>query len=315
MTAPLFILSLSILAQTMEPNISKFERFDGYSLGHIFVYRDQNLSHDIRVQIDGAVERMRGSRIPLFEAMNSVDLLFDETWALGSGYWNSNLVSTNARPAILLRQSDLYADKFAGAFVHELTHHLHHLHRPKEVSWMREGLALVMEKVINDKFHPSIRIAYEIPESSLVADLDPRDHHALKSEKERQSQYGHLSLFFYYAYRLCGEDSLLSMLLTHPSKQTGVEFFNESLSAMASPEPVCRDFPTLFKAFQRARLAPTYSRDSNFVVIHRMNAMVREIPTTLPPYAAGLYKPQERNKCVENDVMIDQERCLQLRLE
>lgn len=192
---------------------------------------------------------------------------------------------------------------------------------------MKEGIALLAEYWITGHLNPAMEMGFRHPETSLVNSLDPC-HGDSRTEAERLAQYGHLLQFFYYLHRLCGGAELFKELaFSVETGVFGVEFLRQALAqgfgqSRPGVHPVCRDFTTVFTAFQKARFAPDLSEPHTYVLGYRHRGAIRSERRDLPPYSAGAYRSpregSERNsvKCREGDLeLAGGAVCLQVRFE
>lgn len=254
-------------------------------------------SHSLlRVLIPGLKEAQAH---PLFRARlpSSWGVLVDPAWTKTSGFWSDSLVTPSGDPAILLNPEAALDPRLGQSLlVHELTHLVHHRYRPYEENWVREGVALLAETVVTGYFYPGLSAGFEEPETSLIASTDPTRRESAYSA-EQSNQYGHLIQFFYYLYRVCGQKPLLDTLLTHGSPETGIAFIDQALNVAAdasenvASEPACRNFDSVFRAFQIARFVGDASEPTGYVVAGSgQQAKVRDkAPAKLLPYSAAAY--------------------------
>ncbi len=252
-------------------------------------------------------------------------ILIDGNWKGSSGFSSPELVAPDGSPAILIRPEAAVDPSSFYLVVHELTHQIHYKTRPHEEAWLREGVALLAEYVLTGKLNPIIREGFRNPESSLTAALDPS-----KSDYFG-SQHGHLIQYFYYLYRLCGQNAFFSKLLTSPSSSTGIAFLDETLRGLSSSseiDPICSDFNTSFRAFEIARFSQAPYPKNAYVIMTSDRASVRRMPRDLPPYSAMAYFPSQivhsdrigqfgkvGSGCIrDSDVRIE-DRCVRIRME
>ncbi len=256
-------------------------------------------------------------------------VLFDSSWTGAAGYWSPDLRAPDDSPAVLLKPQSAVLDPLGGfsLLVHEAIHLGHARARPWEAHWVREGVALLGEYLVTRNFNPVMALGFQVPETSLVAAVDPSvsDHEV---GGLRGPQYGHVLQYFFYLYRVCGGDRFYKaafegMASVSPSLQGG-EFLDSVLkklvgeAGVATDPDVCRDFRTSFVAFERARLKQDRLRPSAHVIASGFVAPVRPAPPArgeLPPWSATQYRlSQSGGKCEAGDESW-KDRCLRIRME
>lgn len=235
-------------------------------------------------------------------------ILIDGEWTKTAGLYSTDLKSPDGAQAILLTPNALMdGTNASNLVVHELTHLFHFNLRPNEESWVREGVALLAEYVVTGRMTSAIEEAFAEPESSLTAPLDLRT--------KRISQYGHLFLYFYYIYKLCGRNELLNELVESKSEKAGAAFIDETLRKTQSAEPVCQGFRESFSAFQIARFKSEPTKKSGFVLATSMKPAVRDEPTELLPFAAQAYRLKPGKTCAQAETAWGTGRCIRVRFE
>jgi hypothetical protein len=249
-------------------------------------------------------------------------VLIDPDWSRSGGLWSDTLQTPQGDPAVLFNPDTLASSRFGySSVVHELTHLVHHRYRPREENWVREGVALLAEYVVTQHFYVALRSGFTEPESSLVASTDPTNQDSVYGD-ERGNQYGHLTQFFYYIYRVCGGDGLFDTLLTDSSDKTGIDFVDYALAktrasdADVAAEPACAGFEPLFRAFETARFVADSSSASGYVLSGAgYSAAVRDKRREIPPYSATAYKLASGKKCAKGDRAWGRDRCIRIKLD
>ncbi len=184
---------------------------------------------------------------------------------------------------------------------HEITHLIHNYYRPHEKLWVQEGIALLSEYLITQKLNAVIDQGIQKPEVSLTKIHSPHQWTEDLKARESLSQYGQLFQYFYYVYRICGEDELFHNLLTSSSQKQGLDFIEETLKEQKNKKNVlriktCSSFKESFKAFQLARFFPNVLDPWGYVVIESPKAHPRKKPLqNLPPYSAQVYLNKNKN--------------------
>lgn len=246
-------------------------------------------------------------------------ILIDDSWTGASGYWSPSLKSPDGDAAVLFKSKAVLSDNQGWSIlVHELTHLVHHAHRPHEKNWVREGIALMAEFFVTGVYNPVLASGFSEPETSLVGEVDP----SLTEDDPKNSRvalYGHILQYFIYLNRLCGGSALYQELFFSKSKASGVEFIDETLRKMAklskSSNVVCGNFESSFRAFERARFEQNMLFENQYVLRSGFQASVRDEPLSLPPFSAMAYLMDKSNICHKNDQLIKRGVCLKLRLE
>jgi hypothetical protein len=248
-------------------------------------------------------------------------LIFDPSWKKSAGYWANDLSDEHGRPAILVGPGALKSDIEAKrATLHELVHLMHNRFRPNEELWVREGIALFMEYRILRYSNPVETEAFVNPETTLIAQLNP--HLAdYPDVHRRNSEYGNLSLYFYYLYKECGGDELLNQLLLSPQGDSakpvvGIPFINQVLgSRPSSGKERCSSFSQSFVAFQTAKFWNDPTQSELHVRPNTLEPTVRSRRAELPPYSGGAYTIKPPNEaCATGDIPWGTDRCIAIRL-
>ena len=188
-------------------------------------------------------------------------------------------------------------------------------------SWIREGIAMLAEWIVTGEYgtaqiNPSFNQAFKIPETSLIAPLDP-NHEDFKNVQMRTAQYGHILQYFLYVYRLCGKTSLLEKLMSSSSSKTGVELMDEVLKSMNAPSIACQSFHDSFVHFSLARFKQDLGEE-DYVYRTGAESVIREKPVDLPPYSSEAYRlnsdPHQKQKtCLSGEFKWGSSICIRIR--
>ncbi len=127
--------------------------------------------------------QLEGESSLLFEKDQRFSILIDPEWHLSAGYWSNLLQAPDGSPAILLTpQSFAQGDApLLMLLTHELTHLVHFQFRPKEESWVREGLAMLAEYAVSGLVDPAWTEALYHPETTMIADFNTGTRPAKRS--------------------------------------------------------------------------------------------------------------------------------------
>lgn len=302
------ILCLVFLGQTLclseEPNVNVYFN-DGTDENPSLV---QSLKEDLSVILNSPLFK---NRLPL-----RWGILIDQHWDKSEGYFSPDLVTQEGHPAILLEKNAiLNPQNRKRLLVHEMAHLLHHQFRPAEENWVKEGLSLLLEYVVNGAFNRSILNAFSNPETSLTQDLDMD-----LATEAKLSQYGELTLYFYYMWRLCGKNDLLHELLTSSSELKGIEFIDYILKTFSGNEAVrtdavCSSFEKSFVSFQIAKFFPNPAPPSRYILIGNFSARILDAPVTLKPFSAQAFRISEQHPtCVDGTTQFRKDTCFQVKL-
>jgi hypothetical protein len=281
----------------------------------------------------------------------------DTTWSLSEGFWSPTLTSPDSKkitnfdqthnvnqvPAIILNPVSLFENHSATSLlIHEMAHLAHYQYRPHEESWVREGVALLAEHVLNQYvqaqamkskaqkkqitfrpvyFNSVYQDGFITPETSLIQVTDLKNLSA-ESQSLRRGQYGHLLQYFHYLYRLCGGEDFFKDLVKSSSQLKGIEFLDfllknlfEKKSSLKSAHPICSSFKDSFKAFEIARFKQDFSEPSRFLYPTSWTATIRSTPQELPSYSAMAYDLKEGESCPSRDIEWGSSRCIRIRFE
>ena len=224
----------------------------------------------------------------------SLSFYFMESRHFG-GFYNPDIRDPSGRSVIFFSKSEfLYANSAnrKTMIAHELSHFVQHQVRPHEELWLEEGTALLAGHLASGFFNSAFFHAFDNPEVSLTEIL-PVEAWNPDNKNQLLSQYGQLYQYFYYLYRLCGEERFLKELLTSSFKAKGVAFLDEILPKTGKGVEVCQGFEVSFKAFQRARFFPQVLPDSAYLFEGYEKARYLKQPLKLPPYSAQVYPSNE----------------------
>lgn len=272
----------------------------------------QSLKEEVRMILSSPLFQ---SRLPL-----RWGILIDQHWDKSEGYFSPDLVTKEGDPAILLQHNAiLNPQNRKRLLVHEMAHLLHHQFRPDEENWVKEGLALLLEYVVNGAFNRSILNAFSNPETSLTQDLDMD-----LATEEKLSQYGELTLYFYYIWRLCGKNDLLHELLTSSSELKGIEFIDYILryilktfseNEAVRTDAICSSFEKSFVSFQIAKFFPNPTPPSRYILIGNFSARISDAPVELKPFSAQAFRLSEQHPtCANGTTQFRKDTCFQIRL-
>jgi hypothetical protein len=285
----------------------------------------------ITSQLMDQVRELEGHWLFEGELPEKFSVLLDGTFTRAAAYWDDTLTAPDGSPAILLTPAAaLDISRSDNLLTHEITHHLHHRYRKWEKFWVREGLALLAEKIVTSHFHPSLEEGFLAPESSLTEDMNPRTTQEpdksipeYQMNSKRGRTYGHLLQYFYFIYRLCGKDQLFSTLLKSQAPTSGVDFVDGTLKLMRATSPkiagevACSGFKESFLQFQKARFSQSPIRPNTWVTANDMKATVRKEPMVLTqPYSATAYEVAPPTGCArKEDILLNPMLCLRVRME
>lgn len=247
---------------------------------------------------------------------NVVGVLVDAKWKKTSGYWSSTLVTPTGAPAILINaQTYVNPAERLRLLAHELTHLVHFATNPKEESWVREGLAMLVEFRVTGKLNPVLLAAKTLPETSLMASQDPAAPDFIGLH-ENTAQYGHVLEYFYYLYRLCGGERVVDALFA-ARETAGVLTIDMVLASVSAPETACANFDSSFTAFSKARFLQSTAKPSSYVWLTGLRATVREsaaeLPRPFPRYSSAAYRLGEKEKaCEKGDEPWGERRCIRV---
>lgn len=257
----------------------------------------------------------------------SFGIILDDSWNTSEGYFSDELKTSTGAPAILLQPQALEQEGGqSNLVIHELTHLVHHQTRPREANWVKEGLALLVEQVVNGYYNRSLINGFELPETSLV-DGFTMQHRTSSPQEQTLAQYGHALQYFSYIYKNCGGHELLRYLLKSPSPATGTTFVGEALSHVAAQaalrsEPFpsfCKNFENSFYAFQKARFFPKVYPSSSWVISYTLRAKIRDqrFQSALLPYTARAYwLGKTQSDCAGEVITFNAEpACFEIRLK
>ena len=125
---------------------------------------------------------------------------------------------------------------------HEFFHFIHHLYRPQEKAWLKEGMATLFEYYLTNHAHwKSLKAFSEDSHRPLVVDYDPLHPNLI--------DYGQSFLFLYYLQEKCGGVSVLWSLTQSTEESTGVEIIDN----LMKKHPTCQGFYPIHRDFLIAR--------------------------------------------------------------
>ncbi len=133
---------------------------------------------------------------------------------------------------------------------HEFFHMVHFLLHRGEPSWLREGLAQVFEWSALSG-NPSIQVNAANVKAGLTQ-LSTRLDSEFDLQKINSAQYGHVFLFFYYAYQNCGGESLFWKITRSTSGAFGWRTLEHAM--IDNPKSECKNLQTLITDFEIARV-------------------------------------------------------------
>jgi hypothetical protein len=170
---------------------------------------------------------------------------------------------------IELNASILKSSNYLRLITHELFHAIHFVLNPREVAWVREGLAQYFEYKIHGSINDrNLLSALRSSTTPLVSDYDINQYDP--------EQYGHNFLYFFYLVRNCSsqQDDFFWDLVTEKSdpnhlSDSGIDFV---LKKQNSSKSMCTSFLESASKFELARVINQYSgvqqsRDT-FIISH-----------------------------------------------
>jgi hypothetical protein len=304
-------LLLSVMGATAEPlpsvAISNRSLFSMGVFAGIHVWSDQKIEGIASDNLRWILSRSLSEISKTFPLKNLLEkepwgLILDSKWQHSSALWSENLRDPDGHPAVLMRPEALRVEwQTSRLLLHEYFHAWHFQNRPREESWIREGLAMLAEYRFSHFRHSLEEKGLEYPEISLTLPVQ----NAMADESFRQSQYGQLALFFTYLYERCGKESIFQAMTQSTSSQTGVKFLRELFAQ--KPLKGCESFDGLFTQF-------SIDRFEGRVLPGNQHSPVREERLALEPFSASAYR--KSRDCEEGETeSASRNFCIQIRLD
>ncbi len=146
------------------------------------------------------------------------------------------------RSKILFNISSLLQNDGKSLFFHEFFHFIHHLYRPHEEAWLKEGMARLFEYYLTNRVHwKSIQAFSKSHSRPLVVSYDPFNINL--------TDYGQSFLFLYYLQEKCGKAPLFWKLTQSMKNQTGAELVH----ILIKKYRICQGFHQIYRDFMIAR--------------------------------------------------------------
>jgi hypothetical protein len=259
------MLSLGASAATWESGGIRFGVPENFG-------RIDNKTKDTATQIAAHIKRLRTEHFNdftdivsiTFEATRDSDALF-----YPAGLYEGSVDGIPVEHAVISLNPRLINDTRIWRLVgHEFFHAVHHKNSPRELSWVREGLAQKFEYDVYGAINPTnVRAAISGSRRALEEDFD-----TFSVSAER---YGNTFLFFQHWESRCGTENIWEHFLNLKEDMIGSEAIDTLLQEARSTQSACVDAKSLMTDFVWEKL-----------INQRHSTSPRALWPELPPMAA-----------------------------
>ncbi len=212
------------------------------------------------------------------------------------GYTSPDLIDEDNNPTMLFNPKSLANSQGHKIITHEFVHLIHNMHRPNEDWWIKEGVAMLGQKLLSCEDHPSKSLSQTEPIISLT-EL-PR----LFTAKAISNSYNQIILYFEFLYENCGGEKLFLELLKSGSSKKGTAFIDQLLTSKTNRQ--CQNFKNSFTEFQIHRYSSSNKERPKDIRVYNR-------PQQLLPESASVYKYQN-GFCETDDLTLVNQLCLQV---
>ena len=247
-------------------------------------------------------------KFPLFQNLAESFVLINPEWTKSGGYFSSDLKIAN-RPGVLIGLSNLATETQAKRVIaHELAHLLFAESNSNEVSWVKEGVALLVESLVTGQMSQDVREAFLHPEVTLIGNFNPKldSYH---TDWHQAAQYGNVQLYFSYLYQNCGKDQFFAHLFE--KNHSPLPLLDSLLKN--SPCPVGKSFIESFKNYSIAKALQDFSDPLKHVLFDAVEIVAAEHPAKLEPFSETVYRLKEGAHCQANEIQASAQNCIRIR--